>query len=92
MRVNIFSKEQIKDLQEEIKRYYELYDDIHDMKAAFDKDLKNIDAMTIDCIMLSLDSALREIRCLRKELEFEEDKSKIEASPEEIKEVLKEME
>lgn len=89
MRVNVFSKEKIKDLQKEITRYYELYDDIHKFNVR--KELRGIDANTIDCIMLSLDSALWEIRCLREESELEEVEWEIDASPEEIDEVLKDM-
>ena len=88
MRVNIFSKEQVRDLIWELRNYYELYDDLHSSEARFDKDLKNIDTMTIDCIMLSLDSSLRETRCLRKHLDFE----KNEMSKEEEQDILDNME
>lgn len=92
MWINIFSKEQLKDLIWELRNYYELYDDLHSSKARFDKDLKKIDTMTIDCIMLSLDSSLRETRCLRKHLDFEEDKASREISKEEEQDILDNME
>lgn len=98
MRVEIFKKEQIKDLQYCLDRYYESYEDIHKFFVK-DKDLSKIDAMTVDSILLSLDNALREIRCLRKELwttgtdsvELERVDWDIEASPEEIEDVLNDM-
>lgn len=70
MRVNIFSKEQIKDLQFKINKYYEIYDEMH--KWNKDKDLRDIDEETIDSIMLSLDIALRIMPCIKKETGLKE--------------------
>jgi archaellum component FlaC len=62
----MFSKEQIKDLQLKINKYYEIYDEVH-------KDLRDIDGVaTVDSIMLSLDNALRMLLCRNTEIVLEE--------------------